>query len=167
MPAGALGPVETLMAMDLQQYLPDDILVKVDRAAMAVSLETRAPYLDHRVVEFAWRLPHDLKMRSGTTKWVLRRLLARHLPESLFERPKRGFSIPVDEWLRGPLKGWAAELLSPARLRDQGYLRPEMVTRAWDLHLSGRSNRQAQLWTVLMFQAWLESRGDAARQLAA
>ncbi len=143
------------MALDLQQYLPDDILVKLDRAAMSVSLETRAPYLDHRLVEFALRLPLELKMRSGTTKWILRRLLSRHVPDDLFERPKRGFGIPVDEWLRGPLRSWAEELLAPSRLKDQGYVRPDAVEQAWKAHLSGRSNRQAQLWTVLMFQAWL------------
>ena len=159
--------VEGLMADDLQHYLPDDILVKVDRAAMAVSLETRAPYLDHRLVEFAWRLPLDMKLRGRTTKWIMRELLARYVPARLFERPKRGFSIPVDEWLRGPLKEWAEELLDPSRLREQGYLRPEPVRSAWEAHLSGRSNRQAQLWTVLMFQAWLESATARVRQLPA
>jgi len=158
-PSFLRDPVETLMAMDLQSYLPDDIMVKIDRAAMAVSLETRAPYLDHRVAEFAWRLPLDLKLRDGTTKWVLREVLARYLPGSLFDRPKRGFSIPVDEWLRGPLRGWASDLLSPDRLEREGYFRVGPISEAWSDHLSGRSNRQAQLWTVLMFEAWLEARG--------
>lgn len=166
-----LGAVETLMLADLQHYLPDDILVKVDRAAMAVSLETRAPYLDHRLVEFAWRLPIELKMRSRTPKWILRQLLSRYVPEELFARPKRGFGMPVDEWLRGPLRSWAEELLSPARLREQGFLRVEPVRAAWDAHLSGRSNRQAQLWTILMFQVWLErwlenSHEQAANRIA-
>jgi len=152
-----LGPVESLMALDLENYLPDDLLVKVDRAAMAVSLETRAPYLDHRVVEFAWRLPVEFKMRGQKTKWLLRRLLQRYVPEHLFERPKRGFSVPIDEWLRGPLRDWAEELLAPDRLRDDGYFRPGPIRAAWDAHLSGRSNRQAQIWTILMFQAWLEA----------
>ena len=171
---GAAGPVapgathsadavESLMELDLRHYLPDDILAKVDRAAMAVSLETRAPFLDHRVVEFAWRLPLELKLRSRETKWILRRLLARHVPDSLIDRPKRGFSVPVDEWLRGPLKAWAEELLDPSRLREQGYVRSEPVRRAWEAHLSGRSNRQAQLWTVLMFQAWMEEWGGKAQ----
>jgi asparagine synthase (glutamine-hydrolysing) len=149
------------MEADLQDYLPDDILVKVDRASMAVSLECRAPYLDHRVAEFAWSLPLDVKMRGVTTKWVLRRLLERHVPRELFDRPKRGFSIPVDEWLRGPLRSWAEELLSPRRLREDGYLRAEPVRRAWEAHLAGRSNHQAALWTVLMFQSWLEARVPA------
>lgn len=166
-PVAALGPVETLMAQDFQRYLPDDILVKVDRAAMAVSLETRAPFLDHRVVEFAWRLPLDQKMRSNTTKWILRALLERHLPKTLFDRPKRGFGVPVDEWLRGPLKGWAQELLAPTRLRAEGYLRPEIIGRAWDLHSNRQSNRQAQLWAVLMFQAWLDGRRECAADRAA
>lgn len=161
-PASRQGVVETLMEADLQDYLPDDILVKVDRASMAVSLECRAPYLDHRVAEFAWRLPLDVKLRGVTTKWVLRRLLERHVPRELFDRPKRGFSIPVDEWLRGPLRSWAEELLSPRRLRADGYLRAEPVRRAWEAHLAGRSNHQAALWTVLMFQSWLQARVPAA-----
>jgi asparagine synthase (glutamine-hydrolysing) len=162
-----LGPAEAVMAMHLQQFLPDDLLVKVDRAAMAVSLETRAPFLDHRIVEFAWRLPLHFKMRGQSTKWILKKMLARHLPLELFDRPKRGFSVPVDEWLRGPLKEWAEELLSPARLRDDGYFRPDVIRRAWDAHLSGRSNRQAQLWTVLMFQAWLDARRGASERQSA
>ncbi len=153
-----LPAAESVMAMHLQQFLPDDLLVKVDRAAMAVSLETRAPFLDHRIVEFAWRLPLHFKMRGQSTKWILKKMLARHLPLDLFDRPKRGFSVPVDEWLRGPLRGWAEELLSPERLRGDGYFRPEIIRAAWDAHLSGRSNRQAQLWTVLMFQSWLDAR---------
>jgi asparagine synthase (glutamine-hydrolysing) len=160
-----LDSVEALMADDLQHYLPDDILVKVDRAAMAVSLETRAPYLDHRVVEFAWRLPLEMKLRGRTSKWIMRQLLARYVPTELFDRPKRGFSIPVDEWLRGPLKDWAEELLEPSRLAGQGYFEPGPIRAAWDAHLSGRSNRQAQLWTVLMFQAWLEAASARTRQL--
>jgi asparagine synthase (glutamine-hydrolysing) len=160
-PAHDLGPVESLMALDLENYLPDDVLVKVDRAAMAVSLETRAPYLDHRVVEFAWRLPVDFKMRGDKTKWLLRRLLQRYVPEHLFERPKRGFSVPIDEWLRGPLRDWAEELLAPGRLGNEGYFRADAIRAAWDAHLSGRSNRQAQIWTILMFQAWLEAERTA------
>jgi asparagine synthase (glutamine-hydrolysing) len=167
-----LPPLDSLMAADMAEYLPDDILVKVDRAAMAVSLETRAPFLDHRVVEFAWRLPPEMKIRDGKTKWILRRLLARHVPEELFERPKRGFSIPVDEWLRGPLRSWAEELLAPSRLLEEGFFRPEPIRLAWEAHLSGRSNRQAQLWTVLMFEAWLNktraernTSGDSAARL--
>jgi asparagine synthase (glutamine-hydrolysing) len=153
------------MAMHLQQFLPDDLLVKVDRAAMAVSLETRAPFLDHRIVEFAWRLPLHFKMRRQSTKWIQKKKHARRQPLELFDRPKRGFSVPVDEWLRGPLRGWAEELLSPSRLRDDGYFRPDLIRQAWDAHLSGRSNRHAELWTVLMFQSWLDAkRGISDRQ---
>jgi asparagine synthase (glutamine-hydrolysing) len=159
-----VSPAESLMAMHMEQFLPDDLLVKVDRAAMAVSLETRAPLLDHRVVEFAWRLPLHFKMQGRSTKRILRRVLSRYIPEELFDRPKRGFSVPVDEWLRGPLRNWAGDLLSPSRLRDQGYLQPDPIQAAWKAHLSGRSNRQAQLWAVLMFQSWLESRMAIAKQ---
>jgi asparagine synthase (glutamine-hydrolysing) len=159
-----LGPAEAVMAMHMEQYLPDDLLVKVDRAAMAVSLETRAPFLDHRIVEFAWRLPLHFKLRGRSTKWILRQVLARHVPEQLFDRPKRGFSVPVDEWLRGPLKDWAENLLSPARLRDQGYFRPDTIRRSWEAHLSGQSNRQAELWTVLMFEAWLDAQSARPEQ---
>jgi asparagine synthase (glutamine-hydrolysing) len=162
--ATRLGPAEAVMAMHLQEYLPDDLLVKVDRAAMAVSLETRAPFLDHRIVEFAWRLPLHLKLRGQSTKWILKQMLARHVPQELFDRPKRGFSVPVDEWLRGPLRGWAEELLSPSRLREDGYFRPDAIRRSWEAHLSGRSNRQAQLWAVLMFQGWLDARRGAAER---
>jgi asparagine synthase (glutamine-hydrolysing) len=151
-----LEPAEAVMAMHLEQYLPDDLLVKVDRAAMAVSLETRAPFLDHRIVEFAWRLPLHFKLRGSSTKWILRQVLARYVPERLFDRPTRGFSVPVDEWLRGPLKDWAEEMLSVSRLRDQGFFQPDLIRRSWAAHLSGSSNRQAELWTVLMFQAWLD-----------
>jgi asparagine synthase (glutamine-hydrolysing) len=157
-PAIPANAAENMMAIDLQQYLPDDILVKVDRAAMAVSLETRAPYLDRRVVEFAWRLPSSMKIRHGSSKWILRQLLSKYVPEALFRRPKRGFSIPVDQLLRGALRNWAEALLDPDRLRAQGYIDPNSVQLAWHRHLNGDSNRQAQLWTVLMFQAWLEAR---------
>lgn len=159
-PRGAvsgLGDVEAMMAQDTTNYLPDDILVKVDRAAMAVSLETRVPFLDHRVVEFAWTLPLDLKIREGQSKWVLRQLLYRHVPRALIERPKMGFGVPIDSWLRGPLKDWAAGLLDETRLRAEGFLRPEPIRRAWETHQKGAANLQHQLWGVLMFQAWLDA----------
>lgn len=148
-------PVARMMALDGLSYLPDDILVKVDRAAMAVSLETRAPFLDRDVVAFAWRLPLSMKLRDGRGKWLLRQLLDRHVPRALIERPKMGFGIPLDHWLRGPLRDWAGDLLAEDRLRREGYLRPEAITRTWRAHLRGEGSFGYRLWSVLMFQAWL------------
>jgi asparagine synthase (glutamine-hydrolysing) len=148
---------EQMMYLDAISYLPDDILVKVDRAAMGVSLETRVPYLDHRVIELAWRMPLDLKLRSGQGKWILREVLYKHVPRRLIERPKHGFGIPLGEWLCGPLREWAEGLLGAARLEQEGYFRAAPIRQKWEEHLSGRRNWQFQLWSVLMFQAWLES----------
>ncbi|MGH8209501.1 MAG: asparagine synthetase B family protein, partial [Steroidobacteraceae bacterium] len=145
-----------MMYIDTCQYLPDDILVKVDRAAMAVSLETRVPLLDPQVARAVWSIPLETHNRGGTPKWVLRQVLARHVPPELFERPKRGFSIPVGRWLRNELRDWAGDLLDGSRLRRQGILEPRVVARRWQQHRDGIADWSVQLWTVLMFQAWLE-----------
>jgi len=144
---------EQMMALDTLTYLPDDILVKVDRAAMAASLETRVPFLDPRVIDFAWKLPFNQKIRDGQGKWLLRQLLYRYVPRDLVDRPKQGFGVPIEHWLRGPLREWAEELLSPAMLEADGLLDSAAIRRIWKAHLGGR-NMQHALWNVLMYQAW-------------
>ena len=145
-----------LLRSDLMTYLPDDVLTKVDRAAMAVSLETRAPFLDRDVFEVAWRLPARSKVRDGTSKWMLRQVLDRHVPAPLVERPKMGFGVPMGSWLRGPLRPWAEDVLSPASLSRYDLLDPEPVRRAWQLHVTGRRDLSDELWDVLVLQAWME-----------
>ena len=158
-----LAPIELMSLLDQLSYLPDDILVKVDRAAMSSSLETRVPLLDHRLVEFAWRLPMHQKIRDGHTKWLLREVLYCDVPRALIERPKQGFAVPLDVWLRGPLRDWAEGLLDAARLKREGWFDAKAVREKWDQHLSGERNWQFHLWDVLMFQAWLttETAGGA------
>jgi asparagine synthase (glutamine-hydrolysing) len=148
---------QQIMLLDTLSYLPDDILVKLDRASMAVSLESRVPLLDHNVMEFAWRLPMHQKIRNGTGKWILRQVLSRYVPPALFERPKMGFGVPIGDWLRGDLREWAEDLLSESRLKQEGLFQTDAVRSLWRQHLRGDRNLQYQLWPVLMFEAWRDS----------
>jgi len=160
------APEGRMMAVDAMTYLPDNILVKVDRSAMSASLETRAPYLDRRVVEFAWRLPSSLKVARGVGKRVLRNVLYEFVPRALFDRPKQGFSVPVDSWLRGELRDWAEPLLSERRLREDGVFEPLPIRRLWKAHQDGRQQAGNRLWAVLMFQAWLDAQRATTRTAA-
>jgi len=153
------GLLDTMMAIDTVSYLPDDILVKVDRAAMAVSLETRVPLLDHRVYEFAWSLDEKYKLRGNDSKWILKQLLYRHVPAQMLDRPKKGFSVPMGQWLRGPLRQWGEQLLALPRLEAQNLLDAQRVREAWTQHQSGQVDNSARLWGILMLQAWLDEYG--------
>jgi asparagine synthase (glutamine-hydrolysing) len=155
-PVSGGGITELMLWSDLVEYLPNDILTKLDRAAMAVSLETRVPFLDRGILNLAWRLPLDAKLRGGQTKWVLRQVLERHVPAALVERPKMGFGLPIGRWLRGTLAPWAEDLLDERRLRDQGLLDPVRIRRAWDLHRTGRRDSGYELWDVLVLQSWID-----------
>lgn len=160
--AGVDSAALRMMYRDSTGYLPDDILCKVDRAAMAIGLETRVPFLDHRMVELAWQLPLNVKVRGNVGKWALRQILYKYVPRELIERPKAGFAIPIGQWLRGPLRPWAESLLDEGRLRSEGYFNPKPVCAAWIDHLSGRRDRTSRLWAILMFQSWLAAQRDLA-----
>lgn len=153
---GARHPVVQQMYWDMQTYLVDDLLTKVDRASMARGLEARVPFLDHSVIEFAWRIPLSMKLKDGVGKWILKRLLHQYVPEQIVDRPKMGFGVPVDQWLRGPLRDWAHDRLTPAAIRRHGLLNPELVANTWDEHARGVTDRGGALWTVLMLHMWLE-----------
>ena len=153
-----------MMFLDAVTYLPDDILAKVDRASMAVGLEARVPFLDHRIVEFAARVPMSMKIRSGVGKWILREVLYQYVPKQLIERPKKGFALPVAAWLRGPLREWSEELLSEGRLKTESYFHPRVVRKLWAEHLSGQRDLSPHIWALLMFQAWLHQWRTSAVQ---
>ncbi len=148
---------EKMMFLDTMTYLPDDILVKVDRASMNFSLETRMPFLDHRVIDFAWKLPLKFKIKDGERKYIINKLLRKKIPKDLIDRPKMGFAVPLDNWLRGPLKDWAENLLDKNRIKNEGYFNCQLITEKWEQHKTGDQNWQYHLWDILMFESWLEN----------
>jgi asparagine synthase (glutamine-hydrolysing) len=154
---GELNNQQKMMILDSITYLPDDILVKVDRAAMASSLETRAPFLDHKLIEYVWKIPHSFKFRNGNGKWILKKILNQHVPKYLTERPKMSFEIPLGSWLRGSLRDWAENLLNEERLKQEGYFNAKLIRDKWTDHLNGKNNWQHDLWDILMFQAWIDA----------
>jgi asparagine synthase (glutamine-hydrolysing) len=155
--SGIKNFAQRMMFLDAMNYLPDDILVKVDRASMAVGLETRVPFLNHHLIEFAWRTPLSMKIKNGQGKWLLRQVLYKYVPKELIERPKMGFAVPIGTWLRGPLRDWAEDLLDENRLKSEGFLNSTLVRDKWKEHLSGKKNWHHHIWTVLMFQGWLQN----------
>ena len=152
-----LDSQQMMMALDSLTYLPDDILVKVDRAAMATSLETRMPFLDHKLIEYAWKIPQSFKLRGNDGKWIIKKILDKYVPKNLTERPKMGFGVPIELWLRGPLKDWAENLLNENRLKEDGYFNPNIIRNTWAEHISGKRNWSYHLWDILMFQSWLDN----------
>ena len=156
-PAQFTDDLPSMLLADQINYLPDDNLAKVDRASMATSLETRLPLLDHRLVEFSWRLPDDLKLRGRTTKWLLRAILDRYVPRSLIERPKMGFTVPIDKWLRGPLKEWAADMLAGSAFQRLFPVDPATIRRLWDEYIAERGPAANEIWALVMLSAWAES----------
>ena len=152
-----LNNQQQMMVLDLLTYLPDDILVKVDRAAMASSLETRVPFLDHKLIEYIWKIPHNLKFQKGNGKIILKNILNQYVPQNLTERPKMGFGIPIDVWLRGPLRDWAENLLNEKKIKQDNYFNAKLIKNKWNDHISGKRNWQYHLWDILMFQAWKEA----------
>jgi len=157
---GVNDPAMRMMLQDMRSYLPDDILCKVDRASMGVSLETRTPFLDPDVIKLSTRLPMHMKIRDGQGKWALRQVLYQHVPQKIIDRPKAGFAIPIGLWLRGPLREWAEELLSCERLIEDGLFNVNLIRKTWAEHLSGSSDWTPRLWSILMFQAWKETQSE-------
>jgi asparagine synthase (glutamine-hydrolysing) len=145
-----------MMVFDFLTYLPGDILVKVDRASMASSIETRSPFLDHKLIEYTWKIPHRLKNKNSQGKWILKEILKKYIPKNLTERPKMGFGVPIGIWLRGSLKDWAENLLDEKKMQEEGFLNSNLIRKKWEEHISGKKNWQYDLWDVLMFQAWIK-----------